>query len=141
MGLWTKFMRIFRETKSSSDRTFGLAMAAFSLVLVAHQWVKWRYLNLPFLALSVAFVATALIFPKSLHLLNRAWTFLGLAIGFFVSPIVLGFIYWGIFTPFAIGSRFFRGDTLKLRWEKDKESYWIERLDFDPAPERFKNQF
>jgi hypothetical protein len=64
---------------------------------------------------------------------------LGHLIGMFVSPIVLGFIFFGIFTPIGIIMRIFGRDELGLKFQK-KRSYWIKRetvFEFNS----FKNQF
>ena len=63
----------------------------------------------------------------------------GLLIGMIVSPIVLGIIFFFIFTPIALVTRVFGRDELRLRMTNEG-SYWIKRT-VTTRSESFKNQF
>ena len=61
-------------------------------------------------------------------------------IGMIVSPIVLGIIFFGLFTPIALYMKIIGRDELNLKLSK-KASYWKERdLDYMET-DAFKNQF
>jgi hypothetical protein len=69
--------------KGSSDRSFGLVMAAFfGLVsvwpMVKHRALDFGAVRLPAVAVSVAFLLAAIAWPAVLHPLNVLWTKLGL---------------------------------------------------------------
>jgi hypothetical protein len=72
--------------------------------------------------------------------LNKAWYQLGLFLGRFVSPIVLGILFFIVITPVAIVMRLSGRDALKLR-RQDVSSHWIDRKPPGPEPESFKEQF
>ena len=55
--------------------------------------------------------------------LNKLWMKFGQLIGIIVSPIVLGIIFFGIFTPYSLLMRLFGRDELQLKLRKRK-SYW-----------------
>jgi len=93
-----------------------------------------------FLVLASIFLLCALIAPKLLRPLNKAWYQLGLLLGRIVSPIVLGVIFFIIITPVAIVTRLAGRDALKLR-KQDVDSHWIDRKPPGPEPESFKEQF
>jgi hypothetical protein len=64
----------------------------------------------------------------------------GLMLGKISSPIVLGFIFFGIFTPVGIFMRILGRDELRLKM-KSQKSYWKMR-EADPFnSDTFKNQF
>jgi hypothetical protein len=65
---------------------------------------------------------------------------LGLFLGRFVSPIVLGILFFIVITPVAIATRLAGRDALKLR-KQDVDSHWIDRKPPGPEPESFKEQF
>jgi hypothetical protein len=50
----------------------------------------------------------------------------GLFLGSIVSPIVLGIIFFGLFSPYGIIMRIMKRDELRLR-KIDNESYWLYR--------------
>ena len=63
----------------------------------------------------------------------------GLLLGMIVSPIVLGIIFFGLFTPIAMLMRMSGRDELKLKFIQ-KASHWILRKEPIKA-ESFKHQF
>ena len=79
-------------------------------------------------------------FSKILTPLNNAWFYLGIAIGYVVSPIIIGIIYFVIITPVAVIGKIFGRDELKIK-ELHKETYWVERDESLEKNQSFKNQF
>jgi hypothetical protein len=129
-------------SKLSSERTFGLVFVGIFLIAAVYGWYKqfssaWVGI---FLVLASIFLLCALIAPKLLRPLNKAWYQLGLLLGRIVSPIVLGVIFFIIITPVAIVTRLAGRDALKLR-KQDVDSHWIDRKPPGPEPESFKEQF
>lgn len=57
-----------------------------------------------------------------------------------VSPIFLGIIFFGMFTPIAIVMYVIRRDELRLRLE-NKSSYWINHDSTNQKVTSFKQQF
>jgi hypothetical protein len=76
-----------------------------------------------------------------LHPLNHLWTLLGLALHQVVTPIVMGVLFYGIFTPMAALIRLGGKDLLRLRWDLAARTYWIERQPHGPPPETLQRQF
>ena len=65
---------------------------------------------------------------------------LGLLLGKIVNPIVLGIIYFGLFTPIGLFRRIIGKDELRLKI-KNINSYWQQREKKDISSETFKDQF
>jgi hypothetical protein len=127
--------------KPSSNRTFGLVFAVF-FVLVAllpmlrgHAARRWA---LPFSAL---FLLIALAAPRILAPFNRAWTALGTLLHAVVNPLVLGVLFYFVFTPFGWVLRRMGKDFLRLRPAPGAASYWIPRQPPGPPPESMSRQF
>ena len=117
--------------RQSGNREFGFVMAVACLVFALVSAWKLRGFPRPLWpALSAAFFLIALLAPALLTPLNRAWTLLGRLLHRFVSPLVLGALYFGFFAPFGLLFRTVKGDPLRLRLDPKAESYWIKR---DPA--------
>ena len=69
--------------------------------------------------------------------LNKLWFKFGLFLGKFVSPIVMGLIFFIVVTPTGLILKIFRKDVLRLKKNNEK-SYWIEK---NEPKSKMKNQF
>ena len=130
----------FSEIELPSNRKFGFfftfvfALAATYFYYSAN--VTWTYV---FFAAAVVFLLLTLIKSDALLPLNKLWMRFGLLLGMIVSPIVLGVIFFGLFTPIAIFMRISGRDELRLKFAQ-KASHWISR-DEPIKSESFKQQF
>ncbi len=128
------------EVELPSNRRFGFFLVAILWIAAAYSFyvnsTDWLYI---IGTIGSVFLIVAIIKPVVLLPLNRLWMMFGLFIGMIVSPIVLGVIFFGIFTPIAIFMRLFRRDELCLKF-KEKKTHWIRR-DAKVEHESFKNQF
>ena len=98
-------------------------------------WTSWLIGS----ALVMAF--SALVVPRVLRPLNRAWTRLGLLLGRIVTPVVLFLLFVVAFVPLGLILRLRGLDPLRLELEPDKETYWIERDPPGPSPDTLVRQF
>ena len=130
-----------QEAPRGSDRSFGLVFAGFFAALVAlGLWrgtTTWGY----WLALAVTLAVIALAAPARLALLNKLWHRFGLLLGRVVTPVVMLAVFVVAVTPTAIIMRLMRKDLLRLKWDRDARSYWIDRTPPGPAPDTMKFQF
>ena len=123
-----------------SNRRFGVFFTFVFAVTAAYFYytenITWAY---AFIIISLSFLIITIVKSDILLPLNKLWMLLGLLLGMIVSPIVLGVIFFGLFTPTAILMRVSGRDELKLKFSK-KSSYWITRS--EPINSNsFKNQF
>ena len=121
-------------TVMPSDRKFGWTFAAIFLLVGAfyHPWL---------IALAGVIAIITLTRAEWLAPAKHAWMKLGELLGRIVSPVVMGFIYFGIFTPVAVAMRLAGRDALRLRLEKTLPSYWIRRDPPGPADDSFKEPY
>ena len=130
----------FSEVELPSNRKFGFFFCVFFTILSFYFYMKSMYFaaNI-FLLFTFMFLVITIIKADLLLVLNKSWMRFGLLIGMIVSPIVLGFIFYIIFTPIALLMRLFGRDELSLR-SNEKKSYWIARDESNP-PDAFNHQF
>ena len=129
------------EVKIGSERSFGMVMTAFFVLVAAVRFWKgepWAWLPLPVAGI---FLCLALFWTAPLKPLNRLWFKFGLLLHKIVNPIVMGLLFYLAVTPMAILLRMLRKDLLKLRRDDAAESYWIPRQPPGPTPESMKSQF
>ena len=122
----------------SFGRTFAIVFAVLGLVAA---WRGWRIGPVWFLVPAVAFAAATLLRPHLLAPLNRAWLRFGLLLHRVVNPLIMGAIFFLVFTPMGLLMRAFGKDFLRLKRDRQAASYWIPREPPGPAPDSLKNQF
>ena len=61
-------------------------------------------------------------------------------IGFVLSYLLMGLLFYGMLTPFSLAFRLIGRDALKRRFEPSTESYWLRR-DREIPIERYFRQF
>ena len=130
----------FGEIKLPSNRKFGFFFTFVFTVAAAYFYysasVNWAYV---FTAIALIFLFVTMLKSDALQPLNMLWMRFGLLLGTIISPIVLGIIFFGLFTPIAILMRFSGRDELRLKFAQ-KASHWISR-DEPIKSESFKHQF
>jgi len=129
------------NVKLSSDRTFGIVLAAFFALIGVLPLLRGHALRLWALPLSGIFLLAGLAAPAVLAPLNRIWTALGSLLHTITNPIILGVFFYLVFTPFGSLMRLFGKDFLRLKLDPDADSYWILRQPPGPPPESMSNQF
>jgi hypothetical protein len=124
-----------------SNRSFGWTFTAFFAFVGAYS--LWR----GGMAYSWAFglaAVTALVTitrPEWLGPLNRVWMKFGDLLHRVVSPVVLGVIFYGVFTPIGFVMRMAGRDTMKRKFKPAAPTYWIGRNPPGPAADSFRDQF
>jgi|TARA_B100001939_G_scaffold346709_1_gene366132 energy-coupling factor transporter transmembrane protein EcfT len=128
------------EIELPSNRKFGFFFTFLFAVVAAYFYyssnVSWAYV---FIATASIFLLITLIKSDALLPVNKLWMRFGLLLGRIVSPIILGIIFFGLFTPIAILMRLSGRDELRLK-HAQKASHWISRGE-PIKSESFKQQF
>lgn len=125
-----------------TDRSFGLTFAGVFTVLAA--WLAYKGSGhwIASLSVAAAFGLLALVFARILHPLNVAWMWFGGVLNRIVSPIVLGIIFFVVFTPVSLIFKLRGRDILSRKFEPSQPSYWLHRTPPGPDAERsFPRQF
>ena len=125
------------DIKISSNRSFGIVFFIVFLLIALYPLLKGNDLRIWSLLISFIFLALGLINSKILTPLNRLWFKFGLLLGRFISPLIMGIIFFVVVTPIGIIMRLLKKDLLNLRYNK-KETYWIDK---SGPKSKMKNQF
>ena len=130
----------FSEIELPSNRKFGFFFTFVFVVVAAYFYysdnLTWAYVVS---AAALVFLLVTLTKSDALLPLNKLWMHVGLLLGIIVSPIVLGIIFFGLFTPIAMLMRLSGRDELCLKLAQ-KTSHWISRSG-PIKSESFKHQF
>ena len=130
-----------QEGGGASNRSFGIVFTVVFAVIALLPLRRGGDIRWWSLGISAAFLLLALLLPGVLQPLNRAWFKFGLLIAKITNPIILGAMFYLVFTPIAFVCRLLGKDFLRLAPEPGAGSYWIPREPPGPAPESMRNQF
>jgi len=115
-----------RETKQV--RSFGLIVGGIFALLGV--WpVVWRgqSLRLWSLLLGGILLALALAWPRSLTHVYRLWMRVGEVLGWINTRIILGALFYLLFTPLGVYMRLRGKDPMRRTWAPEAESYRVVR--------------
>ena len=131
----------FSDVDLPSNRKFGFFFSAVFAAVSAYFFIENSAVAAyAFFTLCLLIFITTLVRADALMPLNKIWMRFGLLLGMIISPVVLGVIFFGLFTPIAILSRFFGRDELNLTF-KEKPTHWILREPTTAQTDAFKQQF
>lgn len=126
------------EIKLPSNKKFGYFFTSIFILMSIYFFIgsilSWAifFAFTGVLLFVITFVKADLLLP-----LNKLWMHFGYLLGKIISPLVLGMIFFLIFTPIALLMRLSGRDELRLKF-KNKNSHWIFRSEQKGL---FKNQF
>ncbi len=131
----------FEELRTSSNRGFGLVIATALVVIALLPMIRGEGVQVWSLGVSIAVLLVALFAPDRLAPFNRTWTRFGLLLHRLIGPLVLGLLFFLVFTPMALVLRALGKDPLRLRFDPGAKSYWIARAPAGPPPQSMRDQF
>lgn len=121
----------------SSNKSFGIVFFAVFLIIALYPLLENENVRVWSIIASVIFLILGLLNSTILSPLNKVWFKFGIALGNFVSPIVMGLVFFIVVTPISIIMRVLKKDLLNLK-KDNKKTYWIERSRIES---KMKNQF
>ena len=125
------------KIKLGSNRSFGIVFFVVFLIIAIYPLLNDNSIRLWSLIISIIFFILGIINSKVLTPFNILWMKFGLILGKIVSPIIMGFVFFGVVTPISIIMKLLRKDLLNLRRNK-KETYWLKK---EEIKSNMKNQF
>lgn len=123
-----------------SNRKFGYFFTLIFFIVSTYFYFKDNYIIFYISGIiSIALLLITSFKANILEPLNKIWMKFGLMLGKVISPIVMGSIFFLIFSPVGILMRLFGRDELLLRF-KNKNSYWTKRNE-GTLSNSFRSQF
>tara|TARA_B100000678_G_C17806834_1_gene341251 strand:+ start:74 stop:463 length:390 start_codon:yes stop_codon:yes gene_type:complete len=126
-----------KNIKISSNRSFGIVFFIFFLIVSIFPLFKDEDIRIWAVIVAIIFLILGLLNSSVLSPLNKIWFKFGILLGNFISPIIMGLVFFIVITPTAFLMRAFGKDLLNLK-KNNKKSYWIEK---SPIKSKMKDQF
>ena len=123
--------------KIGTNKSFGLVFFVFFFIVSIFPLLNDENIRVWSLIISLIFLILGILNSKILTPLNQIWFKFGILLGRFVSPVVMGIIFFAIVTPTSVIMRVLQKNLLNLK-KGNKKTYWIER---SKIKSKMKNQF
>jgi hypothetical protein len=121
-------------------REFGLFVGGILLaiggLLLYKDKVAWVY----FIVFGSFLFVGGLVCRPLLKPIYRIWMSFAFIMGFFMSKVILGFLFFLVVTPLSIIAKIKRTRLLDLDYNKEAETYWI-KTEEKPQKETYHKQF
>ena len=125
------------KKKKNTNRSFGiLFFIVFSIISI---WpiLSGGELRLWSSILAIIFLIMGITKSRFLTPLNIAWIKFGELLGIIISPLIMGLVYFLVVLPMGILMRVLGKDLLRLKFNKNIETYWNKK----EAKTNFNKQF
>jgi hypothetical protein len=126
-----------KNVKISSNRSFGIVFFIFFLIVSIFPLFKNEDIRVWAIVVAIVFLILGLLNSSLLFPFNKIWFKFGILLGNFISPIIIGLVFFIVVTPTAFLMRAFGKDLLNLK-KNNKKSYWIKK---SPTKSKMKDQF
>ena len=124
-----------KNIKTSSNKSFGIVFFIVFIIISLYPLVNQEDIRIWSLVIAFIFFILALLNSKILTPINKIWTRFGLFLGNFISPIVMGIIFFFVVTPIGLLMRLFGKDVLNLKKNKFS-TYWIKKTNQKSSMEK-----
>jgi Saxitoxin biosynthesis operon protein SxtJ len=143
----SKMVEINWQPDEGTLRQFGwIALVGFSLIALL-AWNEWLIFSFglgsarttvagAFAGLGILSALFSLVAPKANKPIFLGLTILSFPIGFVLSYVIMGFLFFGLITPVGLIFRLIGKDPLQRRFDRSAATYWS-----DPRPRRGKESY
>ena len=127
----------YKDIKIGSNRSFGIVFFVVFLLIGLWPILKGNEIRIWSIVISLIFLILGILNSKILTPFNKVWFRFGIFLGNFISPIIMGIVFFLVVTPTGLIMKLFRKDLINLK-KNNSSTYWIEKKDIKSS---MKNQF
>ena len=131
------------DVKAPTERSFGITFAVvFALLAAFTYWHRGATMVFyTVIIVSLVFTVVTLVATRLLRPLNLIWLKFGLLLHRVVNPVIMGLLFFVVFTPMGVAMRSIGVDLLRLKRKPGTDTYWISRRGEAIQDSSMKNQF
>ena len=129
------------KSEKSDIRNFGITLGIILLLISGFLFWKEKESYQIFSGIGITLSLIAIAIPSVLKPVYWIWLIFGIILGWFMTRVILSFLFYVVFTSIGLTLRFFGKQFLELRLDKSKESYWNYRTNEHLQKENYEKQF
>lgn len=122
-------------------RKFGITFSILAIGLAAYCFYKENPLWMVFLGGSLFFILTGMWSYPILRPIYVGWMTFAFALGWVNTRLILGIVFYLIFTPAGLVMKLLGKDPLVLRFDREATTYWVKRKPQDQSKNRYEKLF
>ena len=113
------------KIKVSSVRSFGVVFFFVFIIIALYPLLNKHEIRIWSLIVGFIFLFLGMVRSPILKPLNLIWFKFGLFLGKFISPIVMGIVYFIVVFPTFLLLKLFKKNYLNIKYDRNKSTYWI----------------
>jgi hypothetical protein len=110
---------------NTSNKSFGIVFFIFFMIVSFYPLLNQENIRVWFFIFGFLFLLLGLINSILLTPLNGLWYWIGLFLGKFIAPVIMGIVYFAVVFPTYLIIRIVKKNYLNINFERYKETYWI----------------
>ena len=128
----------FNPTVRTLRQFAGLFLVVFGVLAAMELYAGVRpRLAIAYGAAALVVGGIGLVRPRAVRLLFVGWSIVAFPIGWMISTVMLGILFYGLFTPIGIVFRLVGRDALAIR-RPDAPTYWKPKVGAKHSREYFR---
>ncbi len=125
----------------AEQRSFGFLFAVIFSVLGVTALYRGQGLKPALFCVALLCAGAAQWLPQLLVRPYRLWMGFARVLERFMNPLMMGVIFYGMFTPLALVLKILKRDSLRLKLDPKAKTYWIHRSNNRDCGPGMKFQF
>lgn len=125
------------KKNKNTNRSFGILFFIVFFIIGIWPILSGNELRLWSFIIAIIFLIMGITKSRFLTPLNIAWIKFGELLGIIISPLIMGLVYFLVVLPMGILMRVLGKDLLRLKFNKNIETYWNKK----EAKTNFNKQF
>ena len=129
------------KSEKSDFRKFGITIGLFLMILAGFLFWRGRESFEILLVSGIVLFVLGLTIPIILKPIYWIWMVLAVILGWIMTRVILGLLFYVVITPIGLFSRLSRSKFRNLNWDKSKDTYWNYRTTKQLTNEDYERQF
>jgi hypothetical protein len=132
-----------KSIKSTREdlRKFGITVGTAAIVLGGIFFWLEKEFYIYFVSAGILLFLLGLIIPDFLKPLQKTWMTVAVIIGWYMTRLILGILYYFVFTTIGLIAKLFGKQFLELKWNRQQETYWNQRKIKKVDKSEYEKQF
>ena len=129
------------KSEKSDLRKFGITIGIILLIITGFLFWKEKESFQIFLTFGVVLCVLGVVIPVILKPIYWIWMIFATILGWAMTRVILGLLYFIIITPIGLILRLFGKQFLELKWNHSHQSYWNMRTTELLSKKNYEEQF